>query len=106
MGPDLDLDAAITLSRHAALKIRGSQQILVLPERAIRLRGSSAEILRLCEGTCTGEELLATMRARYPDDPKIDQQVVAFLIDMLARGALEWVLPNSPRCPAERRGKR
>ncbi len=89
MLPALDLDMTIRLSRHAALKTRSSQEILVLPERAMRLSGSSAEILRLCEGPRTGQEILTIMRSRYGDDRQIDDEVTTFLAEMLGRGALE-----------------
>ena len=95
MDTALDLDSMIVLSRHAALKVRDEQVILVLPERAMHLRGSSAEILRLCVGPRTGHEVLAMMRSRYPGDPQIDEQVAAFLSEMLTRGALETDSPGS-----------
>jgi hypothetical protein len=95
MDTALDLETMIVLSRHAALKVRGEQEILVLPERAMHLRGSSAEILRLCEGPRTGHEVLAMMRSRYPDDPQINGQVADFLAEMLTRGALEMNSPAS-----------
>jgi hypothetical protein len=90
--PDLDqvdLDSIIVLSRHASLKTRGDRDILVLPERAIQLQGSSAEILRLCQAPRSGHQILAKMLSRYPDEPQIDEQVAAFLADMITRGALE-----------------
>ena len=53
----LDLDRRILLSRHAALKTRADGDVLVLPERAIRLGGSGGEILRLfCEDGQEHEE--------------------------------------------------
>lgn len=105
--PSLDLDTTIVLSRHAALKTRREREILVLPERAMQLRGSSAEILRLCEEPRTGHDVLAEMRGRYPDDPQIDEQVADFLAEMLTRGALEVdSLASSRRRSAKTEGIR
>lgn len=41
--------------------------MLVLPERAIRVGGSGAEILRLVAEKRTVESILSAMRERYPD---------------------------------------
>ena len=89
VSPPFDLDQTVVLSRHAELKVRAEGEILVMPERAMRLRGSSAEILRVCSEPRTGREVLATLCERYPEDPELGQVVSAFLAEMLALGALE-----------------
>jgi len=85
------------LSRHAALKTRRDGDVLVLPERAIRLGGSGSEILRLCEGGRARNEIVAEMQARYPETPEIEPEVDRFLADMLELGGLV-------RAPAETGG--
>ena len=84
----LDLDRPITLWRHAALKTRRDGDVLVLPERAIRLGGSGGEILRLCSEGRTGRQIIAAMCSRYPETEGIDTEVIAFLDEMLALGGL------------------
>ena len=79
----VDLDRRIALSPHAALKTRAAGDILVLPERGIRVGGSGGEILRLCSDGRSGHDIIASMQARYPDTPGITTQVVAFLDEML-----------------------
>jgi pyrroloquinoline quinone biosynthesis protein D len=91
----LNLDRQITLWRHAALKTRGEEDVLVLPERAIRLGGSGGEILRLCNDERTGRDIVATMQARYPDAHQIDAEVVAFLAEMVALGGLVAAPPEA-----------
>ncbi len=93
------LDRQIVLSPHAALKTRADEEILVLPERAIRLGGSSGEILRLCDERRCGHDIVSAMRARYPDDPEIEEQVADFLAEMLAIGGLVATSPT----PTKRR---
>lgn len=78
----------LMLSPHASLKTRAQGDVLVLPERALRIGGSGAEILRLCEGETTAESIAAAMRARHPDTPGIEPEVFAFLAEMLQLGGI------------------
>lgn len=84
----LDLDRRLGLTRHADLKHRRDGDVLVLPERAIRIGGSGGEILRLCDGDRSAREVLGEMQARYPDTPQIESQVTTFLAEMLDLGGL------------------
>jgi len=79
------------LSRHAALKTRRDGDVLVLPERAIRIGGSGGEILRLCQGGRGRDAIVAEMRERYPDTPGIEVEVDHFLCEMLELGGLTRV---------------
>lgn len=88
MSIGVNLDRRVNLSPHAALKRRAEGDILVLPERAIRLGGSGGQILRLCDGEHTGHELIATMRDRYPEDSQIDEEVASFLSEMSRLGGI------------------
>lgn len=85
---NLDLEQRFALSPHAALKTRAGGEILVLPERAIRLRGSSGEILRLFLEHETTRDVIAEMQLRYPKTPQIDSEVLRFLSEMLEAGGL------------------
>ena len=85
---NFDLDQRIALSPHAALKTRADGEILVLPERAIRLRGSSGEILRLCQEQRSAHDIIAEMQLRYPNTPQIGAEVERFLSEMLETGGL------------------
>ncbi len=83
----------LRLSRHAALKQRGPADVLVLPERALRLGGSGGEILRLFDRPRTQDEVVAAMRGRYagadsgPAD--VASEVARFIAQMERAGALE-----------------
>jgi coenzyme PQQ biosynthesis protein PqqD len=91
----LDLDRRFALSQHAALKIREEGAILVLPERAIRIGGSGGEILKLCDGTRSGHQIVSATRERYPDDERVEQEVIAFLSEMQTLGGI--ASPRSER---------
>lgn len=89
----------VRISRHASLKTRPQGDVLVLPERALRIGGSGAEILRLCEAGSTGESIVAALRARHPEVPGIEEVVFSFLDEMLTLGG---VVIDEDRGAAER----
>ena len=87
----LDLSRSLGISKHADLKTRKDGSILVLPERAIRLGGSGAEILGLVAEKRIVEAVLNAMRARYPDSSdssEVETEVLRVLEEMLSLGAL------------------
>ena len=90
----LDLSRSLGVSKHADLKTREDGSILVLPERAIRLGGSGAEILRLVAEERKVESVLNTMRARYPDSSgsaDVTTEVLRFLEEMLGLGGVVYL---------------
>ncbi len=92
MNPDIDTqnrpDDRIALSPHADLKTRKEGDILVLPERAMRLGGSGGEILRLCLEPRTADEIIAELSQRHPDVSDLTSSVGAFLDEMIELGGL------------------
>lgn len=84
-------DVRLDLARHAALKTRPGGDVLVLPERAIRVAGTGGEILRIVQGGHRRAEILEEMRRRYPGTPEIDAEVEAFLAEMLELGGIARV---------------
>ena len=95
----LDLSCSLGISRHADLKTRADGSVLVLPERAIRIGGSGAEILRLVAEDRTIESVLTAMGDRYPDSPEIAAEVRGFLEEMLALGGVVCLDDASERKP-------
>lgn len=99
----LDPSRSVGLSKHAELKTRKDGSVLVLPERAIRLGGSGAEILRLVIEQRRIASILSTMHARYPDSSdtsdtsdasdnsdssEVATEVMRFLEEMLSLGGI------------------
>ena len=79
----------LRLSRHAALKRRGQADILVLPERALRLGGSGGEILRAFDRPRTQADVVAAMRERHAGSDAVASDVDQFIAQMIRTGALE-----------------
>jgi hypothetical protein len=84
----LDASCSLALSKHADLKKRAEGDILVLPERAIRIRGSGGEILRLVIEGGTAHSISIAMRERYPEAFEIESDVHEFLEQMLEVGGI------------------
>jgi pyrroloquinoline quinone biosynthesis protein D len=68
------------------------KHVLLLPERAVLLNESGAEILSLCDGTRTAEQVIDTLTAKYPD-ADLRPDVMEFLGAAATRGWIEWIPP-------------
>ena len=90
-----DPKECLALSKHADLKHRHHGSVLVLPEHAIRLAGSGAEILGLCNGQRDRSAIHEALAARYPDTEDLAVEVDRFLTEMTEMGGLESVAPNT-----------
>lgn len=77
------LDRAVVL-RHDP--VRGAD-LLLMPERAVRLSGSGGPILRLCDGSRTVADIVAELGEAFPGAPVADE-VPAFLDRIRAEGWL------------------
>jgi pyrroloquinoline quinone biosynthesis protein D len=77
------------LARRAILRhdeVR-SADLLLLPERVIKLNSSGAAVLRLCDGRTTVAQILEKLKSRY-DSPD-EAEVAGFLARLAEQGALE-----------------
>ena len=93
----------LAVSRHAALKARRHGDVLVLPERGIRLGGSGGEILRLFDRPRSANEIVTMLRERYPSSEALETDVYAFLAQMRRLGALIVATANGgTRAAADR----
>lgn len=63
--------------------------LVVLPERAVKLNASGREILDLCNGSRSCEEIAAGLRAAHPDVDQIEGDVHDFIGQMRRLGVLE-----------------
>jgi coenzyme PQQ biosynthesis protein PqqD len=52
--------------------------VLLLPERAVLLNETAAEILELCQDR-TVEEIVEALRVRYEAGPDLEEDVLGFL---------------------------
>lgn len=95
-----DGSGRLRLSPHAAHKRRRGRDVVVLPERAIRLGGSGGAILESLATARTIEEVIARLRARHPgsDADQLARDVRAFLEQMQTQGIVveDDALEGSP----------
>ncbi|GAA1256337.1 pyrroloquinoline quinone biosynthesis peptide chaperone PqqD [Streptomyces javensis] len=77
------LSPAVSL-RHDRVR---DADLLVLPERVVVLRGSAANILRLCDGDRDLDAIVVELQGRFPGAP-VAEDVPAFLDRMRTQG---WV---------------
>ncbi len=77
------------LARSIVLRhdtVRGAD-LLLMPERAVRLSETGGRILRLCDGSRTVGDIIAELGAAYPGAPLADD-VPGFLDRIRAEGWL------------------
>ncbi|HEY6292100.1 MAG TPA: pyrroloquinoline quinone biosynthesis peptide chaperone PqqD [Terriglobia bacterium] len=67
--------------------------LLLIPEGALRLKGPSRAILELCNGERPLDELVQELARRYPPEQaaRIESETHAFVAQMRDRGILEVV---------------
>jgi len=63
--------------------------IVVLPERAVKIGGSGGEILALCDGTAMTRDIAAAFAARHPEAESASDDVHDFVDAMRQAGVLE-----------------
>jgi coenzyme PQQ biosynthesis protein PqqD len=65
--------------------------MLVFPEAALMLNDTAPEILKLCDGERTVEEIVESLAQRFTgvDRQVIEDDVIGFLTRIKARGLLE-----------------
>jgi coenzyme PQQ biosynthesis protein PqqD len=70
-----------------------SEDLLLIPEGALRLKGPARTIVELCNGERNLSEIVAELRRHYPsaEPARIETEAVALLARLRDRGALEYV---------------
>jgi pyrroloquinoline-quinone synthase len=85
--------AGHTPSLAAGARLRkdpaGAGELVVLPERAVRLSGSGPGILRSCQGEATVEEIALQQSAQHPEAADAQADAFEFLLQMQELGVLE-----------------
>ena len=87
----------VRLVPHADLRAptgAGLPATVVLPERAVELSGTGREILALCDGSRSGEEVACELAARH-DQASARDDTHEFLASMRALGVVELVQQES-----------
>jgi pyrroloquinoline quinone biosynthesis protein D len=70
-----------------------AEDLLLIPEGALRLKGPARTIVELCNGERNLSEIVAELRRHYPsaEPARIETEAVALLARLHDRGALEYV---------------
>lgn len=91
---DLTQDSVLRLAPGCRLSpADGPEDLLLIPEGALRLKGPARTIVELCDGKRTLPELIEELRRRYlPEDAaRIETEAVTLLARLRDRGVLEKV---------------
>lgn len=69
------------------------EDLLLIPEGALRLKGPARAIVELCDGQRAMREIAEELKRRYPsaDAVRIETEVAALLARLRDRGVLEAV---------------
>lgn len=70
----------------------GQGEMLLLPEGALKLNPSALRIVGYCDGKRTLAEILALLRGDFgsTDEHRMEQETVALLEQLNARGAIRY----------------
>src|ERR1700693_4180779 len=88
----LRLAPGCRLNEHGA-----AQDLLLIPEGALKMQGPARKIVELCDGVRPVREIIEELQRRYgsEDAARIETETVALLTRLHERGALE-VVGNRP----------
>jgi pyrroloquinoline quinone biosynthesis protein D len=69
----------------------GAEDLLLVPEGALRLKGPARAIVELCDGQRTLAEIITELQRTYPtaQPGRIETEAVALLARLRDRGVLE-----------------
>lgn len=72
---------------------QGQEDLLLIPEGAMRLKGPARAILELCDGERALRQIVDELLARFPSDDatRIESEVIALVGRLRDRGVLEYV---------------
>ena len=95
---ELAPDSVLRLAPGCRLSAAGesggeSEDLLLIPEGALRLKGPARAIVELCDGQRAMREIAEELKRRYPsaDALRIETEVAALLARLRDRGVLEAV---------------
>jgi coenzyme PQQ biosynthesis protein PqqD len=69
----------------------GTEDLLLIPEGALRLKGPARAVVELCDGRRTLAEIIMELQRAYPSaqPARIETEAVALLARLRDRGVLE-----------------
>lgn len=90
----IEPNRVLRLAPGCRLNAAGSpEDLLLIPEGALRLKGPARSIVELCDGQRTLSEIVAELQRHYSSaqPARIETEAVALLARLRERGVLEYV---------------
>jgi pyrroloquinoline quinone biosynthesis protein D len=88
----LDLQSCPRLAAGVRLGQNNNQQVLLMPERALRLNGPSLEIVQRCDATHTVQQIVTELQKLYSqaDPQKVETDILGYLTLLRDQRALDF----------------
>jgi pyrroloquinoline quinone biosynthesis protein D len=88
----LDLQSCPRLAAGVRLGQNNNQQVLLMPERALRLNGPSLEIVQRCDATHTVQQIVTELQKLYSqaDPQKVETDILGYLTLLHDQRALDF----------------
>ena len=89
----LERNRALRLAPGCRLNTAGGpEDLLLIPEGALRLKGPARTIVELCDGERTLAEIVMELQQHYPSaqPARIETEALALLARLRDRGVLEY----------------
>jgi pyrroloquinoline quinone biosynthesis protein D len=88
----LDLQSRPRLAPGVRLGQNNNQQVLLMPERALRLNGPSLEIVQRCDGQHTVEQIITELQHLYSkaEPAKVETDILGYLQLLNDQRALDF----------------
>jgi pyrroloquinoline quinone biosynthesis protein D len=90
--PTPNLDSHPRLAAGVRLGQNNNQQVLLMPERALRLNGPSLEIVQRCDGKRTVREIVTELQHLYSkaEPAKVESDILGYLKLLHDQRALDF----------------
>jgi pyrroloquinoline quinone biosynthesis protein D len=87
-----DLNSHPRLAPGVRLGQDNNQQVLLMPERALRLNGPSLEIVQRCDGHHSVQQIITELQALYAkaDPQKVESDILGYLQLLQDQRALDF----------------
>jgi pyrroloquinoline quinone biosynthesis protein D len=87
-----DLQSRPRLAPGCRLGQNNNQQVLLMPERALRLNGPSLEIVQRCDATHTVQQIITELQQIYSqaDPKKVETDILGYLSLLKDQRALDF----------------
>jgi pyrroloquinoline quinone biosynthesis protein D len=89
---NLDLNSRPRLAPGVRLGQNNNQQVLLMPERALRLNGPSLEIVQRCDGNRSVQQIVSELQQLYSkaDPAKVESDILGYLQLLRDQRALDF----------------